>query len=374
MATHENPHRRLAFVEASTRGQDVGLVLADDAGATYLLGVDAEVVDAIRTIPVRTPRREQPASGDEPQQIGPRDIQAFIRSGMSAADVADRYGLELARVERYEGPVLAERAWISDRARGTELRRPDASTSLNDLVVSRLVARGDDLASLEWDAWRRDDHRWVVQATWLALGTQVGDDTMASAHWVFDPVGHTIVPDDAAARALVDDTTAPAKQDARKPSRAGGDPYRVPEQDSAADDLTAIARAAEVTGVAPTPEPAVTAGAPTVAEPTWTPVVVDGGKVPEAVEVPEPAQPAAVSGTGIADDEQLDIWDTGTDDVDGVDEPADLQTTPAPDEANTPTGPSAPAAAKAAPKRKSGRASIPSWDEILLGTQTPDQG
>ncbi|NDD59227.1 MAG: DUF3071 domain-containing protein, partial [Chlamydiae bacterium] len=74
----------------------------------------------------------------------------------------------------------------------TELRRPEGAQSLGDLVSERLAARGDDLASLEWDAWRRDDHRWLVEATWLALGAQIGDDTMASARWVFDPVGKSV--------------------------------------------------------------------------------------------------------------------------------------------------------------------------------------
>ncbi|NDB18446.1 MAG: DUF3071 domain-containing protein, partial [Actinobacteria bacterium] len=239
MSPTADEHRRLAFIKAATDGREVGLVLADDAGTTYLLGVDTTVVEAIRNMPVRTPRREQPTAGDEPQHIGPREIQAFIRAGMSAAEVADRYDIELARVERYEGPVLAERAWIADRARATELRRPDESVSLNDLVVNRLRGRGDDLASLEWDAWRRDDHRWVVQATWLALGKNIGDDAMASAHWLFDPVGHTIVPDDAPARALVDEAAPTATKAARSSVPAGGDPYRVPTQDAAADDITA---------------------------------------------------------------------------------------------------------------------------------------
>lgn len=337
--------RRLAFVEAVTRGKDAGLVLADDAGSTYVLGVDQAVLEAIRTVPVSKKQVPQPARDSEPADIGPREIQALIRAGQTAQDVADSHGLDLDRVQRYEGPVLAERAWMAERAQTTELRRPEGAKSLGELVGERLAARGDDLASLEWDAWRRDDHRWLVEATWLALGAHIGEDAMASARWVFDPVGHTIVPDDAAARALVEDVTmAPASRTAPK-QRPGGDPYV--DVAPADDDLTAVARA---TAAAP-PTPATPADD---AEPAWTPVVVDGGKAeavaPDEVdELPVAEQPQVREFTRepVEDSVQTEF------DLDGVDVGEDSPT-PAP----------APARAK-----KSGRARIPSWDEILLGTQ-----
>lgn len=344
--------RRLAFVEAATRGKDAGLVLADDAGSTYILSVDQAVLDAIRTVPVSNKQVPQPARDVEPADIGPREIQALIRAGNTAQDVADAHGLDLARVQRYEGPVLAERAWMADRAQTTELRRPEGAKSLGELVGERLAARGDDLASLEWDAWRRDDHRWLVEATWLALGAQIGDDTMASARWIFDPVGHTIVPDDAAARALVEDMPTTTATVATRKQRPGGDPYV--DVAPADDDLTAVARA-----TASTP-PAPAAPIDDVGEPAWTPVVVDGGKTeaaapavdvqPEPVE-PEPVQPAVREFTSEPVEEtvqaefDLDGVDTPTEDVAPVAEP-------------TPARP-----------RRGGRARIPSWDEILLGTQ-----
>ncbi|NDB18740.1 MAG: SDR family oxidoreductase, partial [Actinobacteria bacterium] len=88
-------------------------------------------------------------------------------------------------------------------------------------------------------------------------------------------------------------------------------------------------------------------------------IVVDGGMVAtttaETNEVPSPTAAAQ------SDDEQLDIWDSGTDSFDGVDEPVEA---PAATEDST--------SKKPASKRKGGRASIPSWDEILLGTQSPE--
>ena len=41
--------------------------------------------------------------------LSPRDIQQRIRRGESAADIAEAAGVPPAAVQRYEGPVLAER-------------------------------------------------------------------------------------------------------------------------------------------------------------------------------------------------------------------------------------------------------------------------
>ena len=355
--------RRLAFVEAVTRGKDCGLVLADDAGSSYLLSVDQAVVEAIRTVPVSKKQTPQPAAGVEATEIGPREIQALIRGGMTAAEVAEDHGLDLARVQRYEGPVLAERAWMADRAQQTELRRPEGAQSLGALVAERLSARGDDLASLEWDAWRRDDHRWVVEATWLALGAQLGDDAMASARWVFDPVGHTIVPDDASARVLVEDLPKQAAGRPQARRAAGGDPYESPVE---ADDLTALARATDVTASA---SPAAQPPAP-APEPAWTPVVVEGGKTEaEAAAAPalsEPHESPADDASAGADapaareltSEPVEDATAAAFDFDGVDE------VPAPV-----TAADSPEAAPAKKAKKAARSRIPSWDEILLGTQ-----
>ena len=56
--------------------------------------------------------------------MSPRDIQARIRGGATAAEVAELSGLPLAKVERYEGPVLAEREYVAQQARKVEVASP----------------------------------------------------------------------------------------------------------------------------------------------------------------------------------------------------------------------------------------------------------
>ena len=344
----------LELVGVDTSSAPHALLLRGSDGAEFRLALDEatarDLREAARNLTVTdTPRLVEVS--DE-TTIGPREIQALIRSGMSADEVASAHGLDIEKVQRFEYPVLMEREHMAVRARTTELRKPHGQRTLEDVVTQRLSARGDDLASLEWDSWKRADGRWTIEATWLALAAQIGDDQMAAARWVFDPVGRTLVPDDAAARALMDDDSGGAAPAVRGTSRrVGGDPYAA----DANDELTAVVRATKDDEDEP-------------AEAAWTPIIVDGAAGEDASDEPEPELPVEMSprrhgASAAAVEEDLFDEDQRVDDeFDGIDEPAE----PVSEPEATPTP-----AAKA--KTKRGRASVPSWDEILLGTQGPDK-
>ena len=51
----------------------------------------------------------EPGAG---RKLAPREIQAHIRSGMSAEDVSSISGVPLEYIQKFEGPVLAEREFI----------------------------------------------------------------------------------------------------------------------------------------------------------------------------------------------------------------------------------------------------------------------
>lgn len=100
--------------------------------------------------------------------LTPREIQTRIRSGASAADVAEESGWELSRIEAFAGPVLAEREHMASAAQTASIRRRGESGShrkLGDLIFQRLTARGIDADTVEWDAWRQPDLKWRVVAT-----------------------------------------------------------------------------------------------------------------------------------------------------------------------------------------------------------------
>ena len=362
------------------------LIMRDENGQEYRV--------ALTNGAARAPRSDQaPAQlAMAVTTLSVRDIQAALRAGRTRNDLADEFGVDPERVARFEGPILAERAFVAQKARGVRLRRTDGPTDLESVVAARLTERGDDAGSLEWDAWRREDGRWTVTATWVTLGSDVGDETWASAEWIFDQVGLTIVPaDDSATQLMAPAPSAPATPPPAAPP-AGGDPY----SSSPTDDLTAIARAVrEETPAEPAAPEAPARGG-------WTPVVVTGGRAdapaPSPVTTAQPDVPAALRDDherdtdAIADDTSEhdttthpavtsattsespdDVVDWTDDHFDGVDEPvADDVIADITDTQPVTTFISGERSRPSASKRRS----VPSWDEILFGssptTRDPD--
>jgi hypothetical protein len=119
-------------------------------------------------------------------QMRPREIQARIRSGASVEQVSAAAGIPEQRVERYAYPVLLERAQTAEMAQRAHPVRedgPDVQT-LGEVVAHTFGMRGHDYTESEWDSWRGDDGKWVVQLRWQA------GRSANRAHWVFHPGAH----------------------------------------------------------------------------------------------------------------------------------------------------------------------------------------
>lgn len=183
--------------------QDLRLVGVHDDGVHLLLsGAGGEMFQLPIDEALRAASRStaKAAAAAAPIAMSPRDIQARIRSGATAAEVAELSGLPLAKVERYEGPVQAEREYVAQQARKIEVASPspghDAYRSvfgenpatLNDMVNHRLTAHGIEPSTVEWDSWRRQDGSWTVAAHFDAKksGTAgIGEEPPAL--WTFSP-------------------------------------------------------------------------------------------------------------------------------------------------------------------------------------------
>jgi hypothetical protein len=187
----------LIFVGRSD--DNTALVFMDDDGQEFRVEVDDHIV--------RNVSAQKQASDNSPALgISPRDIQTRIRRGEQPEDIAAEAGVTLDRIERYAGPVYAERQYMSAKARETFVRRPHGEIRLEDIVVSQLIARNVDILSLEWDSYRRDDNRWTITVIW-ASGSGTG-----GASWIYDPLGHSIVALDDEARWLFDESVAAVKE------------------------------------------------------------------------------------------------------------------------------------------------------------------
>ncbi len=122
-------------------------------------------------------------------------------------------GLPVARIERFAGPVLSERAHMAAAAREARPagQAEDVSRTLAEIVDPRLNELEVDAETVEWDSWRRDDGVWMVQ-----LGYDEAGDRH-TAEWTWDPVRRQLRSYGAAARALM----APPPVEPAEPAKPG---------------------------------------------------------------------------------------------------------------------------------------------------------
>jgi hypothetical protein len=196
--------RPVRFVALSEDGQ--AMVLADEVGRLLALPLDERVSTVMRADPGSAPAPlavATTAPGEPPPSLSPRDIQARIRAGESAEDVARIAGVPVDRVLRYAGPVLQERAMLAQHARRTRLRNSEKGTSLAEVVDGRLAQHGVDSEKISWDAYRRDDGTWRIIATWPS-----GKAT-AQAVWELDKTRQNVTPHDDMAQYLCVERPAP---------------------------------------------------------------------------------------------------------------------------------------------------------------------
>lgn len=175
------------------------LVLTDADGQRYAVPITDELRGAVRR---DRPRLEAVAESGA-RTLRPRDIQTLLRSGLSAEDIAQEYGADVAHVRRFEAPVAAEKDWALTRARESHVGGDREAPVMEDLVVDRLAARGVDPESLVWTASRPADGAWEICLTFVQGAAE------HAAHWVLSPGETAVDAVDQEARWLTE-TVAPA--------------------------------------------------------------------------------------------------------------------------------------------------------------------
>ncbi|MGW0555332.1 septation protein SepH [Streptomyces sp. NPDC002926] len=345
----------LRVVAVSNDGTRLVLKAADST--EYTLPIDERLRAAVRNDRARLGQIEIEVES----HLRPRDIQARIRAGASAEEVAQFAGIPVDRVRRFEGPVLAERAFMAERARKTPVRRPGENTGpqLGEAVQERLTLRGAEKDTVLWDSWRRDDGTWEVLLVYRVAGEP------HSASWTYDPPRRLVQAVDDEARALIgetDDTIAATQEPsfpfvpriARLPRDRPLDraldrqlerptaPSAEPEESGGErDSLTSLLEAVpSFRGDMVVPE------RPAPPEPTDTEPVQE----PEAEE---PVAPAASAGAGSAYADVL-MPRSVAGHRDRLTGTTDRQ-------------------AEADGVRPGRRAAVPSWDEIVFGTRRKKQ-
>jgi hypothetical protein len=192
--------RDLRLIGVQEDGQH--LLLSDSDGERFRVQLDEPLRAAAR--------RDRPRLGQLQIEIDggmrPREVQALIRGGLSADEVAERSGWPVEKVRRYEGPILAEREYVAGLARAVRLRGRSAggasAPTLSARVSQRLSGRGVDPASADWDSARSTEGDWTVILTFPAGGRE------RQARWSFDVQARTVAAADDEARWLSEEDVA----------------------------------------------------------------------------------------------------------------------------------------------------------------------
>ncbi len=154
------------------------LVFTDSEGRRYTTPITDELRGAVR----RDRPRIEAVSEDKP--LRPREIQALLRAGACAVDIAREHNVEVSQITRYEAPVQAEKDYALSRALSSHIGSLPDSPVMGDLVVDRLAARGVSSDSLNWSASRQADSPWVIQLTFVQGAVEHG------AQWRLPSSGH----------------------------------------------------------------------------------------------------------------------------------------------------------------------------------------
>ncbi|MFL6063656.1 MAG: septation protein SepH [Friedmanniella sp.] len=301
------------------------LVLATENGDELAVPVDDRLRAALRGGRPRPSRLEN----EMDSSLSPRDIQARIRAGESLEALADVAGLPYDRVERFAAPVLAEREHVALLAVASPVRRRGETSAhriLRVTVAERLLRRGIDTDTINWDAYRLEDGRWAVTADYRL------EDSDRHAAFTFDQRGrYSVAADDEARWLIGEEPLSAAPPGRRQPGRDAGDEPTV----DLSDEL-ALVRATQEAERAPQPDGEAAESAdedergPLVMaqvrhEQTEVTVVRTLTAVPDDQAEPE-AEPTEEAGTAqLQDDGSTEAAET-TEDVPGAEEPSELTT------------------------------------------------
>jgi hypothetical protein len=360
--------RELRAVRVSDDGKELLLTETGDtpqAGSTetsFILRADDRLRGLLKPRPTNTETRPESA-------LSPREIQARLRAGETAEDVARAAGIPVTRVARYEAPIAAERVRIVDEVRRATAPGPHRvapGRQLGTIVDERLADEGFDPAMALWLARRRPDGTWLVtvdladhHAEWswdsgarrvraqdggahkMVSPTRSSADSLiavAQAAGVTTESQATIEPPAplAPARAVGESMASSSESGASRSSASSRSGLSVVPGEGSGSELPTPARsqaapASTLDGIpgssAPSPEPAASA-------PSWGP---SAGDVPgsSGSASPRSSEPSASA----SDDDQPEA-------IEAVGEPA-------------------------AGKSKSGRrrSAVPAWDDIVFGAR-----
>ncbi len=320
--------------------EDGALLVTSDDGTRFRLPIDETLQSRVR--------QSIPDAG-EGRKLAPKEIQAHIRSGMSAHDVASITGAPLDYIQRFEGPVIAEREFVVKSALEVAVHTAADTDPLRQgkTFGTAIRERLHDLGgtNVRWSSWKDVSSGWLVKLSFTA--NQIDHD----ARWQFDPKKHALSPlnneaitlsqqGDAANTTLMPRLRAVATDEPTINSSRFDSGAFVIDSSTAADEP---------------PSPV------SIIRDTAQPEQVQGNQTADLLEALRRRRGERESAGFDEDDVRSTHPSTGT--IRIVDVPMGDFADDVPSPRQTAPQPTA---------RKKGRATMPSWDEIVFGARPDD--
>ncbi|MDQ1530341.1 MAG: hypothetical protein QOE37_446 [Microbacteriaceae bacterium] len=166
--------------------EDGAIVATSPSGERYRIPVD----DALRSRLLESP------TGPSERRLSPKEIQAHVRAGLTAQQVSALTGAPVAFVERFVGPVLAERAYVVESALAVRLPPETEGAkprTFGSVMAERLAAL--NASGVKWTS-AKEPTGWVLDVTFTA------DEIQHDARWRFDPKRMQLVAENTEAATL----------------------------------------------------------------------------------------------------------------------------------------------------------------------------
>jgi hypothetical protein len=372
----EGTERLLAMQELKVIGvEDGALVAASEDGARFRIEIDEVLQSRIR--------HAVPETHTGPR-LSPREVQAHIRSGLSAEEVAELTGASVDYIRRFEGPVLAEREHVVTSALAVPMHAAgdaegDEPESFGSVVRERLAGLGAH--GERWASWKDVERGWMVKLEFTADGID------HDARWSFEPRRQALQPQNADAATLskqgevrggmIPRLRAVSPDD--ESSRFDSGAFTFDASDTADDDTAPQPEVAAPRPPAPASSPAAARAAIKRADEPAPPT----GETADLLEALRRRRGERESVTGAVERmPQPAPFAPVPPPAPHADTPAPPVPETAPVESDAVRADESPAGAAAralwggkassASRSKKGRAAMPSWDEIVFGARTDD--
>lgn len=307
------------------------LLLEDSEGQKFRLLLDQPLRSAIRN--------DVPQMLDQPR-LSPREIQEEIRVGRSIEDIVQASGAPVDYVMKFAQPVLDELNHAVLNALTVRLEVPGdrfnnpTTREFGEIIKARLAASGAGIE--KWSAMKAPEHGFYIYCEYEL------DNRQFKATWLYDPKRLALIPENEAAISLSsgDRIATPA-------------PKLRPVQTPASEFTSSLADTVEIVHDPPQASPVLTEQSTAPSE-----LISDTADLLEALRKKRNERETFEDSDSAPQTDFLSIVPDFEEQETFVEE--DISQDPPEITQDAP------------PANRRGRASIPSWDEIVFGTKTED--